>query len=114
MPRKKTVSKPNPYRRYSVSMSIPETAKRASTACIRHFVKEAQRDKLWAIDVLGDDKKLQSFCDYSIEVAIDYNSSSLHVIARKHLEYIRYRAHLTHHGRPINPCDHDLWHSLNP
>ena len=89
--------------------------RRASRACIRHFVAKATKDKAWAATITDEWKAGASVV--SLEMLGERQSRSVHHLARHALEYCRLRAFMPGaYGLPRwgdRPAA-ELWDSLNP
>ena len=85
--------------------------RRASAAHIRHFIAQAVERKAWAATkpaVWRDASQM------SQEMLAEVRASSIKQIARKAMEYARYRAFMpgAYSGWPGDKPAHDLWQSL--
>lgn len=121
---KKKLPPPNPFRRYSVSGldAATKAARRPSRACIRHHVEEAAKRRAESREALADKQRVARASIMSVEMWQEGATASLHVLARKALEYHRMRAFAVSLGNgsyaprgwPIDRPARDKWAALNP
>lgn len=117
---------PNPFARYSVGGLSAEAkaARRPSLACLRAIVREAAALKAEAVARLADQRWMRGASLMAQSWTRDNAAMSVHALARKNLEYLRMRAHLTVSperagsyapaGWPIDRPALEKWQALNP
>ncbi|UTU09885.1 hypothetical protein CcrRB23_gp518 [Caulobacter phage RB23] len=121
---KKKLPTPNPYRRYSVEGldAATKAARRPSRACIRHHVEEAAKRRADALAALASKARRARASTMSLQMWQEAATVSLHILARKALEYHRMRAFAVSSGGgsyaprgwPLDRHARDQWAALNP
>jgi len=98
-----------------------EPERKANRALIRHHIRQAMRNKIWAHEKAGPDWYARA-SDMSRTMADQYKAQSIKTLARASLEYHRLRAHQglrapaqgSHcpSGWPWDRPAHELWNKL--
>lgn len=83
--------------------------RKASVAHIREAVAYAVKDRADALARVNDPAWMDGASTVSQEWARKSSTRSIHYLAREHLEYWRYRAHLRHGVADSSPTDPPMW-----
>jgi hypothetical protein len=77
-----------------------------------HYLRQAQKEKAWALRTEKDKAWLASASEMSKEMLADRLRKSVDELARYHIQYTHYRASLGDKNRPYDPHARREWVAL--